>query len=266
MDNEFQRRKFTELRLEYYTSGRTLWFSDTMSIAGMLLGHSIELTLKHMLIEKNSLGATDKKSHQLLPLFKQCEDTGVIAPKTVPHELIQYVSDMLNQRYPSMAIATQDAAQKRGQAIASAITLIHSYDELTLLLDEALQELCPQSETSIGKLAAAFVNRPQGRSFFHCNVAATRRYETYRAALSEEYKNAETKMKKNGIDDQTISYNMRLHQERLSTWQAAPKSIWHYEKLHANFVGSYEDLLNMDFISTFRYPGSYRGHQTTVSF
>jgi hypothetical protein len=258
MDIKYQRRKFTELRFEYYTSGRTLWFSDTMSIAGMLLGHSIELTLKHILIEKNSLGPADKNSHFLLPLYKQCETLDAITPGTIPHDLIQYVSDMLNQRYPSMAVATQKAAQKRNHAIGNAITLIHPYDELTLLLDESLQKLCPRSDISIGRMAAHFVNRPQGRSFFHCNIAASRRYDLYRDTLLEEYKDAEARMRKDGLNDQTISYNLQLHQQRLSTWLKAPNSIWHYEKLHANFMGSLEDLSDVDFISDFQYPGSYQ--------
>ncbi len=50
-DKDYHRKRFTKLRFEYYVSGRTLWFSDTMSIGALLLGYAVEAHLKHALGE-----------------------------------------------------------------------------------------------------------------------------------------------------------------------------------------------------------------------
>ncbi len=208
MDETFQRRKFTELRFEYYVSGRILWFNDTMSIAGMLLGYAVELSLKYALIIAGIKHRGLLNGHKPLNLFLKCEEIKAIPNVQASTDLLQYVSDMFNRRYPSQVVKTSAEANARGHAIGQSLDLILAYDDLIIQIDDALRERCSDDSVSIGLLGAHFVNRPQGKGFFHCNVAALKNTDIYRVLLEREYAGAEEEMKKQGLTEQTISYNL----------------------------------------------------------
>ncbi len=176
MDVAFQRKKFTELRFEYYVSGRMLWFSDTMSIAAMLLGYAVELSLKYALIVSGVSHKGLLHGHKPLDIFLKCVEVGALPKVETSNDLLQYVSDMFNQRYPSQVIETSAEANARGHAIAQTLDLILSYDDLVIQLDDALRAYCADDFVSIGLLAAHFVNRPQGRGVFPLQCRSAEKY------------------------------------------------------------------------------------------
>lgn len=255
MDAAFQRKKFTELRFEYYVSGRMLWFSDTMSIAGMLLGYAVELSLKYALITAGISHKGLLHGHKPLDLFLKCMTVGVIPQVQASTDLLQYVSDMFNQRYPSQVIETSAEANARGHALGQSLDLILAYDDLVIQLDDALRARCSNDSVSIGLLAAHFVNRPQGRGFFHCNVAALKNTLIYRGLLEKEYMDAEGQMKKQGLTEETISYNLENHRQRLKTWEGAPSSIWNYQKVSTAIGPDFDSLKAAEYAKGFTYPG-----------
>jgi hypothetical protein len=255
VDKAFQRRKFTELRFEYYVSGRFLWFSDTMSTGAMLLGYAVELSLKYALVLAGISHKGLLHSHKPLDLFRKCVEVGALPGVEVSEDLLQYVSDMFNQRYPSQVVETSAEANARGHAISQSLDLILAYDDLVIQLDEALRARCGDGSASIGLLAAHFVNRPQGRGFFHCNVAALKCAAAYRAYLEKEYREYEERAKKDGVDEQTVAYNLGNQRQRLATWEAAPASIWHYEKVSTAIGPDLESLSHAAYAKTFAYPG-----------
>ena len=255
MDAAYQRMKFTELRFEYYVSGRVLWFNDTMSIAAMLLGYAVELSLKYILIVTGELDKKLRNKHEHLNLYRKCEEVGAIPRGQVSTELLQYVEDMFTQRYPSQALRTSAAANDRGHAIGQSLDLILVYDDLVIQLDEILWSLCSDTSVLIGLQAAHFVNRVQGRHFFHCNVAALKNTETYRNLLKEEYAAASAKMRAQGHTEETISYNLRNQELRLETWDAAPASIWRYKGLKTATGPDFEALQPAQYAKDFAYPG-----------
>jgi hypothetical protein len=255
MDPAFQRRKFTELRLEYYVSGRMLWFNDTSSMAGMLLGYAVELSLKYILI---AAGVTNQRllnSHKVHKLFLECMTRKLIPNVEASEDLLLYVSDMFNQRYPSQVVETATEVESRGHALAWNPGLICGYDDLMIQLDDSLRRQCEDDTVSIGLLAAHFVNRVQGRSFFHCNVAALKNTATYRDALVREYEGSADRMKAEGLTEQTVQYNLGLHRQRLETWSAAPASVWHYDKMATAVGPDFETLRHYPHAKTFAYPG-----------
>jgi hypothetical protein len=255
MDAAFQRKKFTELRFEYYVSGRMLWFNDTMSIAGMLLGYAVELSLKYALI---LAGVTHKRllhGHKPLDLFQKCVEVKAIPNVHASTDLFQYVSDMFNQRYPSQVVETSAEANARGHAIGQSLDLILAYDDLVIQLDDALRVRCSDDSVSIGLLGAHFINRPQGRGFFHCNVAALKNTAVYRGILEKEYAGAEEHMKNQGLTEETISYNLENHRQGLKTWQGAPSSIWNYPKVSTAIGPDFESLKDTEYAKDFTYPG-----------
>jgi hypothetical protein len=255
MEAVFQRKKFTELRFEYYVSGRMLWFNDTMNIAGMLLGYAVELSLKYALI---LAGVTHKRllhGHKHLDLFQKCVEIKAIPGVQASTDLLQYVSDIFNQRYPSQVLETSAEANARGNAIGQRLDLILSYDDLVIQLDDALRVRCSDDSVSIGLLGAHFINRPQGRGFFHCNVAALKNSAVYRCILEKGYAGAKGRMKNQGLTEETISYNLENHRQRLKTWQGAPSSIWNYPKVSTAIGPDFEALKDTEYAKDFTYPG-----------
>ncbi len=255
MDATFQRKKFTELRFEYYVSGRMLWFNDTMSIAGMLLGYAVELSLKYALI---LAGITHKRllhGHKPLDLYQKCVEVMAIPNVQASTDLLQYVSDMFNLRYPSQVIETSAEANARGHAIGQSLDLILAYDDLVIQLDDALKVRCSDDSVSIALLGAHFINRPQGRGFFHCNVAALKNTAVYRGILEKEYTSAEEHMQNQGLTEETISYNLENYRQRLKTWQNAPSSIWNYPKVSTAIGPDFETLKDREYARDFMYPG-----------
>lgn len=257
MDDTFQRQKFTELRFEYYVSGRTLWFSDTMNIGAMLLGYAVELSLKYALIQAGITHRGLLHGHRAVDLFRKCMELDAIPGVEASEDLLQYVSDMFNQRYPSQVIETSAEANARGHALVSSLDLILAYDDLMIQIDEALRTKCGDGSVSIGLLAAHFVNRAQGRGFFHCNVAALKNTAFYREQLRAEYSAYEDAANASGVDEQTRTYNLGNQLQRLATWEAAPSSIWSYPKVPAAIGPDFESLAKNSYAREFVYPGRH---------
>lgn len=255
VDEAFQKRKFTELRLEYYSAGRALWFSDSMSIGGMLLGYAVELSLKYALIAVGLTNLRLLRSHQMLPLWRKCIELKALPSVEASDDLLQYVSDTFNQRYPSQVIETSAAANVRGHALSQSLDAILAYDDLVIQLDESLRTTYSDNSLSIAVLAAHFINRAQGRTFFHCNVAALRNTDTYRQFLEQEYAGAEEKMRQEGLTPETIAYNLNNHRQRLDTWKTAPESIWHYAKVSTAIGPDFASLRDKQYAKSFTYPG-----------
>lgn len=255
MDPAFQLHKFTELRFEYYVSGRMLWFNDTPAVAGMLLGYAVELSLKHALIAGGVRDQRLLKSHKIHKIFEECESRNLIPAVEASQDLLLYISDMFNQRYPSQVLETAAEAENRGHAVSWNLGLVCAYDELMIQLDESLRAQCADDAVSIGLLAAHFVNRVQGRCFFHCNVAALKNAQSYREALIMEYEGSAAKMRAEGRTEQTIAYNTGLHGERLKTLSAAPASLWRYDKLATALGPDFEALGQYGYARDFVYPG-----------
>lgn len=264
MDKAWQRRKFKELRFEFYVSGRNLWFSDTMNIAAMLLGHSVELHLKQALMEHDPALATNREvrsRHDLPKLYSMCQQNGLYDDVLVSEDLVIYIADMLHQRYPSQSIESYFAAEKRGHAISQGIGLIQAYDDFIIQMDDSLHKKYQDNEISIGIQASHFVNRHQGRTFFHCNIGALRNIEYYRQVLQTDYSGAEERFKKQGQTPETIQYNLNNHKQRLETFKDAPKSIWTFNKLSPLFAMPSKPINVGEISGKFPYPG--RVHKIT---
>lgn len=254
MKFDYQQQKFRELRFEYYSAGRTLWFSDTMNIAGMLLGYAVELSLKQILITAGALSPRLRNSHQHLDLFLECVNVGAVQSDMASTDLLQYVSDVFNQRYPSQVTATIAKAKKRGQAVGLDLTFITGYDDLVIKLDETICSLYSDVSVSIGVAAAHFVNRPQGRSFFHSNIAALRNTSLYVNQIDQDYQDAADRMRSDGLTPETISFNLENHRKRLSTWRDAPASVWRDNRFQVALAPTFEEVEMRDFAKEFRYP------------
>jgi len=252
-----QNEGFTKLRYDYYTAGRLAWFSDNMSMGGLLFGYTIELTLKQGMIVCGKIPLNSKifYSHDIPELFAECTKHSLFSDVQVSADLIQYSSDLLNQRYPSQKMDTYLDALERGHAVAYVLNAFFPYDDFIIQLDESLRNNFSNNDLSIGVMAAHFVNRPQGRIFFHNNVAALKNSEAYKKLLENEYKNSEEGMQKAGLDQQTIAYNLQLHKERLAAWEKAPSGLLNYKNVTTAYNINFEAAKLENYAKNFEYVG-----------
>ena len=195
MDRKYQMKKFCELRFEYYSAGRTIWFTDNMETAAILLGYAVELTLKQILVASGN----DKSlmnSHNVTSLYAKANEHALKGEVPVTNDLLHFVTDRLHHRYPRQVEETVSNARKRGHAVCLSLDIVAAYDDLIIELDEWLRRNYPEEGASLGLLAAHFVNRTTGRALFHCNSAALARSDQYRKLLLQEYEGAEAGMAK----------------------------------------------------------------------
>ena len=260
MDREYQLRKFTELRFEYYSAGRTLWFNDNMETAAILLGYAVELCLKQILVASGNDG--DKKlmnSHNVLKLYARADETTLKGAVPVTHDLLHFVTDRLHHKYPRQVEEAVANAQKRGHAICLALNVIAAYDDLIIGLDEWLRENYENENASLGVMGAHFVNRVTGRAVFHCNSAALNISHIYNALITSEYANAEKEMQEQGLSPETIQYNLNNQKQRLETWALAPDGLWVASHLTTVFGNNYVETPQEMRASDFKYPGRHVG-------
>ncbi len=257
MDKEYQKQQFIKLRFEYYSTGRTLWFSDTMNIGAMLLGYAVELSLKYLLIEYNALERKLHNSHNCLDLCIACEKAQVFNVGRFSHDLLQYITDMFHQRYPSQSLETSKSALLRGHSIGLSLDMILAYDDLIIALDEIIKGRIPDGTASIAIRGAEFINRKQGRAFFHANVAAAKNVDAYRTHIEQRYQNGKEEMVMKGLTQETIAYNMANLEKRKLVWDNAPKSIWLYEPLMSIHNPDREECSDEHYARDFQYPGKH---------
>lgn len=258
MDREYQLRKFTGLRLEYYSAGRTIWFNDNMETAAILLGYAVELTIKQILVASgNDDDEKLMKSHNILTLFAKADETTLKGAVPVTQDLLHFVTDRLHHRYPRQVEQSVKKAQKRGHAICLALNIISAYDDLIISLDEWLREKYENENTSLGVIAAHFVNRVTGRAVFHCNSAALNISKKYNALITSEYENSEKEMKEQGLTPETIQYNLNNQKKRLEAWASAPDGLWVAKHLTTVFGSAFIETPQEMQACNFKYPGRH---------
>lgn len=258
MDRKYQLAKFTELRFEYYSAGRTLWFTDNMETAAILLGYAVELTLKQILAASGN-DQSLMHSHNVVSLYVKANEVILKGSVPVTEDLLHFVTDRLHHRYPRQVEESVANAQKRGHAVCLALDIIAAYDDLIIGMDEWLRKSYPGENVSLGLLAAHFVNRVTGRAVFHCNSAALSRTELYKALLSREYEGAESTMTHQGLTPETIRYNLANHKARLAAWAEAPNGLWVANHLTTRFGEVFYETADAMRASSFVYPGRYVG-------
>lgn len=250
-----QLKKFTELRFEYYSSGRTIWFNDNMETAAILLGYAVELSLKQILVATgNDKDRKLMKSHDISLLFEKANATALNDAFPVSEDLLHFVTDRLHHRYPSQVEQTSQKANDRGHAACLALNVIAAYDDLIIGLDEWLREKLSENN-SLAILAAHFINRVTGRAVFHCNSAALSKSDIYRKILENEYGNAERRMREEGLTPETIQYNLTNQKQRLKSWESAPNGIWLADHLTTRFGEKFYETPKDYKSDAFVYPG-----------
>jgi hypothetical protein len=142
----------------------------------------------------------------------------------------------------------------RGHGVGWSIDLIFTYDAFVIALDDSLSQRLADFSTSIGVMASHFVNRVQGRSFYHCNCPALQRLPEYLRIIENDYKDSESRQIAEGKTRETIDYNLANQRARLKTLHDGAARLWIYRAFSTGFA--LPDLKNWNVdLSSFRYPG-----------
>ena len=124
----------TMLRYDYYSAGRELFFNQNTTMSGIMLGYSIELSLKLLLQLKGMLSQKLFNSHSVNDLF-DIASSAYPELETVSKDLILFINDRLDQRYIRGKNRVMKFHVQDGRVQDFPLEIIHYYDKLYYELD-----------------------------------------------------------------------------------------------------------------------------------
>ena len=174
---------WSNLRFEYYASGRSAILNQSPLIGGILLGYAIESSLK-MLLDLSS-GYKLSKNHDLCALYKEYRNQNF--PKLeMTEDFLRFANDRLDQRYPSAHHRVMKWHIKEDRFQEFPVDNIVYYDDVICQLDDSITERFQCSSASILVRAALNMETYPGRSVFHCNHHAKSRFDRIQSTLNAD--------------------------------------------------------------------------------
>lgn len=175
MDDE-NIKKYTILRNQYYSSGRELLFNQSFSMAGIMLGYSIETSIKLLLILNHKLSNKLKNTHNINNLFQEL--LKIYPNLNISDDLILFINDRLDQRYPDAQNRVTKFHIEENRLQDFSLEIIHYYDELFYQLDK-LCWLKTNDATISSSLYRTLktLNTYPSRAIFHLNYSLYNRMD-----------------------------------------------------------------------------------------
>ena len=174
---------WTNLRFDYYASGRSAVLCQSPRIGGILLGYAIESSLKQLLSDQ--LPKKLINSHNLFQLYEQYQLQG-FAPLEMSEDFLKFANDRLDQRYPTGLdrVMKWHAEEDRFQDFPADNIVL--YDDVVCQLDDIVMDKfqCPSSSILIR--GALNIETYPGRALFHCNHHAANRFDKILTELSAD--------------------------------------------------------------------------------
>lgn len=194
--SEELRSSWTTLRFEFYVAARALWFNGCHSIGAMNFGYAAETSLKHLLAEREGTRVTKETwKHNIENLVKQCRELGAL-DNYLSDDVVHYLDDRLNFRYPSQRIATANEARQRDHGIGQSLTDIVALDDAILHLDDAIVRLTEDYRTSVMLRGFMQLDGQEGQIFIHSNDGVVFRHVPARRYLSEHRSQLKTELQR----------------------------------------------------------------------
>lgn len=226
------REKWTDLKYEYYTAGRTLFLENQWNAGCLMLGYAIEGQFKHAL---NEIGYKIKDilySHDLHLLWKECLQQSLFGDVEVSEDFIEYTNDHFDQRYPSQRHAKIAQMWERDHAMGMAAYVLVIYDHLLIQLDNSLWAQTKDSTSSVGVRAACHATSHASRYFFHWNAPAISRIPVYLEAVRDRYP---------------------THVDSILMLEAQRDKLWDFDRATTRFA-PYEVLLASKPAKNYKFP------------
>lgn len=176
---------WSNLRFDYYTSGRSAVLNQSPLIGGILLGYAIESSLK-MMIDFSSCRKL-LKSHNLFDLYKEYRSQE-FPELAMSDDFLMFANDRLDQRYPSAHDRVMKWHIEKDRFMDFPVDNIVYYDDVICQLDDFITERFQCSSASILVRAALNMKTYPGRSVFHCNHHAKLRFDRIQSTLNADSK------------------------------------------------------------------------------
>ncbi|KEZ76065.1 hypothetical protein C41B8_16944 [Salinisphaera hydrothermalis C41B8] len=222
-----------------------------MQTGVLMLGYAVEAHLKHVLAYDPEVGKKYRYGHDFMGLFQALRDGGYMHDVEVSEDLLHFVEDNFDRRYPSQTNRTLKRAEDRGHAISMSPSVITAYDELIMQLDMSILRLFDSPGSSIMFKAAQGIDTAGVDLFFHSNYSAVARIETA-VSLCDRWLE-ELKRENPNI----YEVNLRSHRERLPLLDDQARLL-RSERASIGITprGGFEGALKAS--KEFVYPGRYR--------
>jgi len=246
--------QWTDLRYRHYLAGRTLLFNNQMQSGVLMLGYAVEAHFKHLLSHDLTISKKHSFGHNFVDTFSLLRSKGYLLDVDANEDLLHFVEDNFDRRYPSQTNRTISRANSRGHAVCMAPDVVINYDEFILQLDQSVTKAIGTPEASVLMMAVMQVDCAGGEYFFHNNFSAVARLANA-ISLCEE----NLQLIKSRETEEIYKLNVNSHHERLVQLQDANRLL--KSEAIDMFItpsGGMEGALQS--AKTFVYPGSHVVH------
>ncbi len=175
------REMYRLTRYDYYHAGRLLYSVGNFHGAGIMLGYTIETTMKAGLMEvmpEQQWNDRILKSHDVRQIFAKCTSLGLFLEVGVSSEFLEHVNNNF-QRYPSQIRKIVEQSKNSGVVLAVSADWLYFYDDLIVQLDHAL--LCRTQDPLISLVYHAIrtLETRQARDVLYKNSFAALQFDEY---------------------------------------------------------------------------------------
>lgn len=174
---------WSNLRFDYYANGRGVALNQSPRIGGILLGYAIESSLKMMIDFSSCLKLAN--SHNLIALYKEYKTQG-FTELSMSDDFLIFANDRLDQRYPNASDRVMKWHTEEDRFQDFPIDNIIYYDDVICQLDDVITKRFQCASSSVLVRSALNLETYPGRSVFHCNHHAKKRFDYIQSTLQSD--------------------------------------------------------------------------------
>ena len=183
MINSKQREKYRMIRYDYYHAGRLLHMMGNFHGGCIMLGYTVETTMKAGLIEVLSEEQQNKnrilnQSHDVKKIFNECRKHGIFEDVRVSRDFLEHINNNF-QRYPSQMKKISEEANKHNTVLGNSVDWVYYYDDLIVQLDKHLINSTLDPSSSIIYHAIRVLETKYARDILRENAFALLKFEEY---------------------------------------------------------------------------------------
>ncbi|WP_075591290.1 hypothetical protein [Labilibacter marinus] len=167
---------WTELRYDYYISGRRLFFDGLFTSGILLLSYAIEVGFKALISEYKTNEIQKgfkacKNSHDLLALKKFMDSWEIGEELTVSEDFLRYITLNFN-RYPKQITESQKEWANEIGSMPIGIDYLIYFDNLIIQINKEIIRKTNSVDCNIVLKALNDIQGIESRIFFHQNINA----------------------------------------------------------------------------------------------
>jgi len=184
-----QREKYRMVRYDYYHAGRLLHLMGNFHSGCIMLGYTVETTMKAGLMEVLSEEQQNEnrilnQSHDVRKIFNECRKHGLFEDIWVSRDFLEHINNNF-QRYPSQMKRVAEEAGKQNTVLGNSVDWVYYYDDLGVQLDEHLLKRTSDPSISIIYHALRVLETKYARDILRENAFALLKFDDYAALVRQ---------------------------------------------------------------------------------